>query len=298
MSSANNAAEDIKDFASGKGRSIYAKFGGFSAPALILFGFFLILFSVITYDGLIMFLMSFIPGALLVFFGFLIFAGYIRALRYYGFYSMGIRSLQELSDIMTVSKASLKKDIGYMASRGIMPNAYFDDDDNLSFGSEKKREEADKPKDEIREEKHISSIDEWHKHLDVIKAAENEFKSEDLSYALFGIGKVLEQIFIYLDAHPDKEGELKKLMDFHLPSALKLIDSYRELNKSGIKSFSVNKTKEDILSACDKIREAFQGVLKDLYEGTAIDVSADITVLKMMLAREGFLDRDVFNIKK
>ena len=87
-------------------------------------------------------------------------------------------------------------------------------------------------------------------------------------------------------------------MEFHLPSTVKLILSYRELDKSGINTFNIEKTKEEIVSACDKIHEAFNGVLEDLYNDKAIDVSTDIQVLKMMLSREGFLDRDVFKQNK
>ncbi len=110
--------------------------------------------------------------------------------------------------------------------------------------------------------------------------------------------KILRKILEYLEKHCEKEKDVKKLMDFHLPSALKLISSYRELQKSGLNTFNIQKTKDDIVSACDKIHEAFCGVLEDLYNDKAIDVSADIQVLKMMLAREGLLDRDTFKIKK
>lgn len=155
--------------------------------------------------------------------------------------------------------------------------------------------------DDLSNKKEIDpakQIEEWKKYLLVISRAESDFKSEDISFSLYELNKTLKKLLIYLDNHKEKTSEVKKLMDFHLPSSFKLIDSYKELSKSGIKSFSVNKTKEDIVSAIDKINEAFVGVLEDLYNDTAIDVSADIKVLKMMLAREGFLDRDVFKIKK
>ena len=141
-------------------------------------------------------------------------------------------------------------------------------------------------------------IEDWKKYLDIITKAESDFKSEDIAFSLYELHATLNKLLMYLDKHKEKAVDLKKLMDFHLPSSLKLIDSYKELSKSGIHSFSVNKTKEDIVSAIDKINEAFKGVLEDLYNDTAIDVSSDITVLKMMLAREGFLDRDTFKIKK
>ena len=155
--------------------------------------------------------------------------------------------------------------------------------------------------EETHEEKQVqesSSIKEWQKYLSEISSAENEFKSQDISFSLYRLGKVIRQVLEYLEKHQEKEKDVKKLMDFHLPSTLKLIASYRELQKSGLNTFNIQKTKDDIVSACDKIQEAYTGVLEDLYNDNAIDVSTDIQVLKMMLAREGFLDRDAFKIKK
>ena len=195
-----------------------------------------------------------------------------------------------------------KKDIEKMASLGIMPNARFDSYDNLVFSNDIKEEDVievsvdENSSEEVIQE--ISSINQWKKYLVEISSAENEFKSQDIAFSLYRLEKILRKILEYLEKHCEKEKDVKKLMDFHLPSALKLISSYRELQKSGLNTFNIQKTKDDIVSACDKIHEAFCGVLEDLYNDKAIDVSADIQVLKMMLAREGLLDRDTFKIKK
>ena len=211
---------------------------------------------------------------------------------------MGATSLQKISDTLFVSKQYIEKELIYMSEIGVISDVHINDMGEISFGDIKDTVTIQEAIDEEADiQENINDFQEWQTHLQVIKDAEQEFKTEDISYALYRMGKVLEQILLYLKSHPEKSMDVKKLMDFHLPSTLKLVDAYRELHKSGINTFSVNKTKEDVLSACDKIIEAFQGVLKDLYEDTAIDVSADITVLKMMLAREGFLDRDVFKSK-
>ena len=142
------------------------------------------------------------------------------------------------------------------------------------------------------------SFNDWKGYVKSIKNAESEFKSQDISFSLYRLSKAVDKVIDYLEKHPEKEKDVKKLMDFHLPSAVKLISSYKELQVSGLNTFNIEKTKEEIVSAVDKIQEAYAGVLEDLYNDNAIDVSADIQVLKMMLSREGFLDRDVFKQKK
>lgn len=285
--------------------SAFGRLGSMTAVILIFAGFALIIFSIITFNSILLITCCFLPGTGLIIYGFLIFSRYIRALKYYNIYMSGSETLQDFSDILMDSKRNIRKDIAKMAQLGIMPNAHFNSDDVLVFTADNLGKNViDVEVEENRNESNIVkqqenlSINQWKSYIKTIKEAENEFKSQDISFSLYRLSKVVEKVIDYLEKHPEKEKDVKKLMEFHLPSTVKLILSYRELDKSGINTFNIEKTKEEIVSACDKIHEAFNGVLEDLYNDKAIDVSTDIQVLKMMLSREGFLDRDVFKQNK
>lgn len=285
--------------------SAFGRLGSMTAVILIFAGFALIIFSIITFNSILLITCCFLPGTGLIIYGFLIFSRYIRALKYYNIYMSGSETLQNFSDILMDSKRNIRKDIAKMAQLGIMPNAHFNSDDVLVFTADNLGKNViDVEVEESRNESNIVkqqenlSINQWKSYIKTIKEAESEFKSQDISFSLYRLSKVVEKVIDYLEKHPEKEKDVKKLMEFHLPSTVKLILSYRELDKSGINTFNIEKTKEEIVSACDKIHEAFNGVLEDLYNDKAIDVSTDIQVLKMMLSREGFLDRDVFKQNK
>lgn len=285
--------------------SAFGRLGSMTAVILIFAGFALIIFSIITFNSILLITCCFLPGTGLIIYGFLIFSRYIRALKYYNIYMSGSETLQDFSDILMDSKRNIRKDIAKMVQLGIMPNAHFNSDDVLVFTADNLGKNViDVEVEESRNESNIVkqqenlSINQWKSYIKTIKEAENEFKSQDISFSLYRLSKVVEKVIDYLEKHPEKEKDVKKLMEFHLPSTVKLILSYRELDKSGINTFNIEKTKEEIVSACDKIHEAFNGVLEDLYNDKAIDVSTDIQVLKMMLSREGFLDRDVFKQNK
>ena len=283
----------------------YGKLISMAAIIYIFAGFALIIFSIISFDNIAIIACCFIPATSLIIYGFLIFTRFIRALKYYNIYMTGAVLLEEYSDILMDSKRNIRKDIEKMAYYGVMPNAHFDENNILVF-----TQDYDKSKviDVEISETNINTpvvtpnIDkyyakEWRKYITEINAAENEFKSQDISFSLYRLGKAVGNVIDYLEKHPEKEKDVKKLMEFHLPSTIKLIASYKELDKSGLNTFNIEKTKEEIVSACDKIHEAFSGVLEDLYNDKAIDVSADIQVLQIMLSREGFLDRDIFRKK-
>lgn len=285
--------------------SAFGRLGSMTAVILIFAGFALIIFSIITFNSILLITCCFLPGTGLIIYGFLIFSRYIRALKYYNIYMSGSETLQDFSDILMDSKRNIRKDIAKMAQLGIMPNAHFNSDDVLVFTADNlgknvidvEVEESRNESNVVKQQENIST-NQWKSYIKTIKEAESEFKSQDISFSLYRLSKVVEKVIDYLEKHPEKEKDVKKLMEFHLPSTVKLILSYRELDKSGINTFNIEKTKEEIVSACDKIHEAFSGVLEDLYNDKAIDVSTDIQVLKMMLSREGFLDRDVFKQNK
>lgn len=285
--------------------SAFGRLGSMTAVILIFAGFALIIFSIITFNSILLITCCFLPGTGLIIYGFLIFSRYIRALKYYNIYMSGSETLQDFSDILMDSKRNIRKDIAKMAQLGIMPNAHFNSDDVLVFTADNlgknvidvEVEESRNESNIVKQQENVST-NQWKSYIKTIKEAESEFKSQDISFSLYRLSKVVEKVIDYLEKHPEKEKDVKKLMEFHLPSTVKLILSYRELDKSGINTFNIEKTKEEIVSACDKIHEAFNGVLEDLYNDKAIDVSTDIQVLKMMLSREGFLDRDVFKQNK
>ena len=285
--------------------SAFGRLGSMTAVILIFAGFALIIFSIITFNSILLITCCFLPGTGLIIYGFLIFSRYIRALKYYNIYMSGSETLQDFSDILMDSKRNIRKDIAKMAQLGIMPNAHFNSDDVLVFTADNlgknvidvEVEESRNESNIVKQQENVST-NQWKSYIKTINEAESEFKSQDISFSLYRLSKVVEKVIDYLEKHPEKEKDVKKLMEFHLPSTVKLILSYRELDKSGINTFNIEKTKEEIVSACDKIHEAFSGVLEDLYNDKAIDVSTDIQVLKMMLSREGFLDRDVFKQNK
>lgn len=289
-------------------RPVYLRMYGIYALIFILSGFLLILLSVLLNDGILLITAGTIPGIILICIGVYIYLKLLKVLKYYNMYLSGITSLQEMSDILMTSKISIKDNMKSLMVSNFMVSGYFTDDDKVIF--EDKIIDAEKSniktavKDEVVESNNVkqevipSGINDWKSYIEYIKNAENEYKTEDISYSLYKMSKVLEKIFDFLSNHKDKEQDVSRLMDSYIPLVLKLIDSYRELANSGIHSFSVNRTKEDIISACDKINEALQGALQDLYDGTALDISADTSVLQMMLARDGFLNRDIFKNKK
>ena len=87
-------------------------------------------------------------------------------------------------------------------------------------------------------------------------------------------------------------------MDYYLPTTVKLLNAYEELDKQSLEGENIKTAKREIENTLDTINVAFENLLDSFYKETAWDVSADISVLKTMLAQEGLTEEKKFQRKE
>ena len=114
-----------------------------------------------------------------------------------------------------------------------------------------------------------------------------ELPAEDISRKLDTLETVTGKIFVYVEKHPNKLPQIRKFLCYYLPTTLKLVEAYRDLEKQHADSKSAGGAKEEIQGALDKINLAFQTLLDNLMQDDLLDLSADISTLETMMAQEG-----------
>ncbi|MCI8594201.1 MAG: hypothetical protein HFF09_02970 [Oscillospiraceae bacterium] len=98
---------------------------------------------------------------------------------------------------------------------------------------------------------------------------------------------VTGKIISHVVAHPDKQSQIRRFMDYYLPTTLKLLNAYDRMDETGISGANIDGTKGKITDMMSTISTAFDRQLDALFGGEAMDISTDITVMEQMLAREG-----------
>lgn len=81
-------------------------------------------------------------------------------------------------------------------------------------------------------------------------------------------------------------------MNYYLPTTVKLVISYQEFENQPVQGENIRNTKQEILDILDTVNNAFASLLDSLFQNDAIDISADISVLKTMLAQEGLTNQE------
>ena len=90
-----------------------------------------------------------------------------------------------------------------------------------------------------------------------------------------------------MKADPAKLPQIRKFMDYYLPTALKILNAYDRMDSTGVSGENITGTKEKVENIMGTIVTAFERQLDGLFGADAMDISTDISVLETMLAREG-----------
>ena len=101
------------------------------------------------------------------------------------------------------------------------------------------------------------------------------------------IGLLTGEIFRYLEKHPEREGELRTFMDYYLPQTLKILETYAQLEAQGVETENIRKAKKEIAGMLDQLIESYERQLDKLFHTDALDISADIEVMRQMLRSDG-----------
>ena len=123
-----------------------------------------------------------------------------------------------------------------------------------------------------------------------IKKSNDAIKGEEISEKISHMQMIVEKIFQRVKEHPEFAPDLHKFMEYYLPTTVKLLDAYEELDKQPVQGENITNGKGEIEKTLDTLNVAFEKLLDSLFEDTAWDVATDISVLHTMLAQEGLTE--------
>jgi 5-bromo-4-chloroindolyl phosphate hydrolysis protein len=90
-----------------------------------------------------------------------------------------------------------------------------------------------------------------------------------------------------VEQRPDKLPQLRKFLNYYLPTTLKLLQSYEKLAAQGVRGQNIDQSLTAIQNLMDKIVVAFRNQLDSLFAADSMDITAEIAVMEQMMAAEG-----------
>lgn len=149
----------------------------------------------------------------------------------------------------------------------------------------KMQEEYDRLSPEVQ--KIVQAGDEYVRR---IKAANDAIPGEVISAKISRMELLVDRIFDRVEQNPDSVNDMRRMMDYYLPTTMKLLEAYEELDAQPVQGENIISSKKEIEDTIDTLNIAFEKLLDSLFQDTAWDVSSDISVLHTMLAQEGLTE--------
>ena len=135
-------------------------------------------------------------------------------------------------------------------------------------------------------------IREGLRYLEQIKQSNNAIPGEEISQKISRMELVIGKIFDRVEQHPELIDDLRKFMDYYLPTTVKLLKAYEEMDAQPVQGPNIVSSKQEIENTLDTINQAFENLLDSFFENAAWDISTDISVLQTMLAQEGLTGKE------
>lgn len=115
-------------------------------------------------------------------------------------------------------------------------------------------------------------------------------KNAEVRSKINEIMRITDKIIQDAKADPSDIPQIKKFMNYYLPTTIKLLNAYDRMDTQGIEGDNLNKSKQSIEEMLDTAIEAYRKRLDSLFEDQALDIETDIQVMNTLLAREGLVD--------
>ncbi|MCO7111174.1 5-bromo-4-chloroindolyl phosphate hydrolysis family protein [Gemmiger formicilis] len=207
--------------------------------------------------------------------------------------------IQDIADAIPCSYEKCCKHLENCIDEGLFgPGAYLDMHRKCLVVKERPPEPTPAPAPAPKPQKAdpMPEADQYQKILDELRRVNDAIPDEEMTDKISRLEAVSAKIFEQARTDPDKLPQMRKFMDYYLPTSLKLLNTYAELDKQGIEGENISESKHRIEQTMDTLVKAFENQLDRLFASDALDVSTDIDVMQNMLRADGLTDDAPFKL--
>ena len=123
--------------------------------------------------------------------------------------------------------------------------------------------------------------------LDKLHLLNDQILDDDVSGKIDRIAQLTDDIYDIVEKNPDRANEVRKFMNYYLPTTIKLLGSYGMLERQSYQGENIVAARRNIEDILNTLVHAFEKQLDRLFAAEAVDISSDIQVLETMIAKDG-----------
>ena len=219
--------------------------------------------------------------------------------------------IDDLSHLSGVDKKRLIQDIRTCQDKGYLSESFIDTQETTlmvtrsSYDQYVKAEQGrlQREKEERRLQENLSGsvygaevtriISEGEDYLKTVKELNDRIPDEEMSRKISRIEELMHRTFEEVKRQPKSANSLRKYMSYYLPTTVKLLNAYADLDGKPEIGENIAQTKREISDSLDMVGDAFEKLFDSLFEEMSWDISSDISVMKTMMAQDGLTEDSV-----
>ena len=198
-------------------------------------------------------------------------------------------SVSALASAMGQKEKVVYEDLQDMLDDGVLPMGYIDVAQGMLILSDEglTRTAAPQPEPAVEPEPVKKTVEDENAILQEIREVNDAIPDEVMSAKIDRIGEITGKILDYQRSHPSKSGQLRSFLNYYLPTTLKILRAYAQLDAQGIEGENITAAKKRIENMMDMVVDGFESQLDKLFADDALDITSDVQVLENMLRKDG-----------
>lgn len=137
-------------------------------------------------------------------------------------------------------------------------------------------------------------IEEGRKQLDNLQSYNDQLPDPVISEKLDRMVRAGNAILSALEEKPSRLSEVRRFMNYFLPTAEKLVASYVAFEQAPVKGENVLSAMKSVESSLSMVADAFEKQYDSLYRNESYNVEAEVTVMETLLKGQGLAGNHSF----
>ena len=185
--------------------------------------------------------------------------------------------------------AALASVLAYLLARALCPDRVYETPEPEPRQAPQPPPRAQKPEQNVSagDPEIDALIQERDRAVSEMRRLNDAIEDPTVSAQIDHLEATTKKIIAYVVEHPKKLPQIRKLLNYYLPTTLKLLNAYDRMGSAGISGENIDGAMGKIETMMDTVVKAFDKQLDALFADEALDISTDITVMENLLAQEG-----------
>ena len=196
--------------------------------------------------------------------------------------------ISDLANAAGVSEKKVIEDLEKLLADGFLPMGYIDRTNGRLVLTDQGVQDGPRPQPKAEPGANQSQANNMDDSiLEKIRAVNDAIPDPVMSAKIDRIGEITGRILDYQRQNPNKAPQLRQFLNYYLPTTLRLLETYANLEAQGVNGENITAAKVRIEGMMDKVVEGFEKQLDQLFQADAMDIAADVEVLEQMLQKDG-----------